>query len=92
MLAATMALPPGTPAQTGMEAAPPASPIQAAAVPPPQLATGVAHALRINAGDLLDVSVFDTPELIGKMRVNEIRGGAMVPIAGAVQACRHDIG
>ena len=29
-----------------------------------------AHALRISSGDLLELSVFDTPELSGKLRVS----------------------
>jgi polysaccharide export outer membrane protein len=32
---------------------------------------GAAPALQLSAGDLLDVNVFDTPELSGKLRVNE---------------------
>ena len=40
-----------------------------------------AHALHISAGDLLDVVVFDTPELSGKLRVDE-RGIISLPIAG----------
>jgi len=41
------------------------------------------HALRISSGDLLEVGVFDTPELSGKLRVSEV-GEIAVPIAGAV--------
>jgi polysaccharide export outer membrane protein len=40
-----------------------------------------AHALQIAAGDLLDINVFDTPELSGKLRVDE-RGHVSLPIAG----------
>src|SRR5271166_3325737 len=40
-----------------------------------------AHALHISAGDLLDVQVFDTPDLSGKLRVDE-RGKISLPIAG----------
>ena len=40
-----------------------------------------AHALQISAGDLLDVNVFDTTELSGKLRVDE-RGSIELPIAG----------
>jgi polysaccharide biosynthesis/export protein len=40
-----------------------------------------AHALRISSGDLLDVAVFDTPELSGKLRVDE-HGTITLPIAG----------
>jgi len=42
------------------------------------------HTLRIASGDLLDVAVFDTPELSGKLRVNEA-GEVVLPIAGAVR-------
>ncbi len=51
---------------------------QTAAIP------GAAHALRVSSGDLLDIGVFDTPELSGKLRVNEA-GDITVPIAGAVR-------
>jgi polysaccharide export outer membrane protein len=47
------------------------------------LVGGVAHALQISAGDLLDVNVFDTAELSGRLRVNE-RGSIALPIAGDV--------
>jgi len=42
---------------------------------------GTAHALQISAGDLLDVNVFDTAELSGRLRVNE-HGSIELPIAG----------
>jgi len=42
---------------------------------------GTAHALQISAGDLLDVEVFDTTELSGKLRVDE-HGSIALPIAG----------
>lgn len=42
------------------------------------------HALRISSGDLLDVDVFDTPELSGKLRVSEA-GEIALPVAGAIQ-------
>ena len=45
------------------------------------LASGTAHALQISAGDLLDVNVFDTAELSGRLRVNE-HGSIDLPIAG----------
>jgi polysaccharide export outer membrane protein len=51
---------------------------QTAAVPP------VAHALRISAGDLLELGVFDSPELSGKLRVSEL-GEVTLPIAGAIR-------
>jgi polysaccharide export outer membrane protein len=42
---------------------------------------GAAHALRISSGDLLELAIFDTPELSGKVRVNEA-GDIIVPVAG----------
>jgi polysaccharide export outer membrane protein len=42
------------------------------------------HALRISSGDLLELGVFDTPELSGKLRVNEA-GEITIPVAGAVR-------
>jgi polysaccharide export outer membrane protein len=42
------------------------------------------HALRISSGDLLDIGVFDTPELSGKLRVSEV-GEVVVPVAGSVR-------
>jgi polysaccharide biosynthesis/export protein len=47
-------------------------------------APGPPHALRINSGDLLDVGVFDTPELSGKLRVDE-SGQIAIPVAGAMK-------
>ncbi len=40
-----------------------------------------AHPLQISAGDLLEVSVFDTPDLSGKLRVDE-HGNIALPLAG----------
>lgn len=40
--------------------------------------------LTISAGDLIDVDVFDTPELSGKLRVDE-RGQIELPIAGKLE-------
>ena len=40
-----------------------------------------AHALQISAGDLLDLAVFDTPELSGKLRVDE-HGNIALPVVG----------
>lgn len=51
---------------------------QQAAVP------AMAHALRISAGDLLELAVFDTPELSGKLRVSEV-GDVTVPVTGVVK-------
>jgi len=42
-----------------------------------------AHALRIAAGDLLDLNVFDTPELSTKLRVDE-HGNISLPLAGVL--------
>jgi polysaccharide export outer membrane protein len=43
----------------------------------------VAHALQISAGDLLDVSVFDTPELSTKNRVDE-HGAITLALTGVI--------
>lgn len=40
--------------------------------------------LLLGVGDLLDVRVFDTPELSGKLRVND-QGEVVLPIGGAVK-------
>jgi len=45
---------------------------------------GAAHALRISPGDLLELSVFDAPELSGKLRVND-KGEIAIPIAGTIR-------
>lgn len=51
---------------------------------PVELSSSVgAHALRISAGDLLDLAVFDTPELSAKLRVDE-HGNISLPLAGVV--------
>ena len=42
-----------------------------------------ASALLLGAGDLLDVQVFDTPELSEKLRVGE-SGAIILPVGGAV--------
>src|ERR1700687_3065606 len=42
-----------------------------------------AHPLQISAGDLLDLSVFDTPELSTKLRVDE-HGAVTLPIGGSL--------
>jgi len=49
----------------------------------PALAPLVASALRISSGDLLDLQVFDTPELSAKLRVSE-KGEILVPVVGSV--------
>ena len=43
----------------------------------------VVHALQISAGDLLDLNVFDTPELSTKLRVDE-QGKITLPVAGSL--------
>lgn len=45
------------------------------------IVNGSAHPLQIAPGDLLDVEVFDTAELSGKLRVDD-RGTIQLPIAG----------
>src|SRR5271157_1770941 len=42
-----------------------------------------APAMRLDAGDLLEITTFDTPELSGKFRVDS-RGYITLPIGGAV--------
>jgi len=41
------------------------------------------HALQIAAGDLLDLNVFDTPELSAKLRVDE-HGAVTLPLGGSL--------
>jgi polysaccharide export outer membrane protein len=41
------------------------------------------HSLQISAGDLLDLNVFDTPELSAKLRVDE-HGKVTLPVAGTL--------
>ncbi len=48
-----------------------------------QSAVASDEALLLDVGDLLDVQVFDTPELSGKLRVDD-RGEITLPVAGAV--------
>ncbi len=43
----------------------------------------IAHALQISTGDLLDIAVFDTPDLSSKARVDE-HGAVTLPLAGAI--------
>jgi polysaccharide export outer membrane protein len=45
------------------------------------VAAGPAPALQLSTGDLLDVNVFDTPELSGKLRVDE-HGAITLPLGG----------
>jgi polysaccharide export outer membrane protein len=48
---------------------------------PPSVPT--AYALQISAGDLLDLGVFDTPELSTRLRVDE-QGTATLPLGGVI--------
>lgn len=50
---------------------------------PPASSGMVAPKLRIAAGDLLEIAVFDTPELSSKVRVSET-GDVTLPIGGVV--------
>lgn len=50
---------------------------------PPTPAPPAPPSIVIGAGDMLDVSVFDTPELSGKVRVNE-QGDASFPLIGSL--------
>jgi polysaccharide export outer membrane protein len=59
-----------------------ASVAQPAAVPMSSVL--YAPTLRIGAGDLLDIAVFDSPELSGKLRVSEA-GEVTLPIGGVIR-------
>jgi polysaccharide biosynthesis/export protein len=54
-----------------------------AAQPNPAIAEN-APAMRLDAGDLLEITTFDTPELSGKFRVDS-RGEISLPIGGTVR-------
>lgn len=56
---------------------------KAAAAAPAAVPAG-AHPLRISTGDLLELNIFDTPELSGKLRVNAA-GEVTVPVSGQVK-------
>lgn len=62
------------------QVAPPAS----AVTSPQTTLPGDTHALRISAGDLIELGVFDTPELSGRLRVSET-GDVLLPIAGEMR-------
>jgi polysaccharide export outer membrane protein len=49
--------------------------------PSAPLVSGAAYALQISAGDLLDVNVFDTVQLSGRLRVDE-DGAIALPLGG----------
>jgi polysaccharide export outer membrane protein len=86
-VAVMMALPLAVSAQS---AVPPVSaevtPVSAQPAPTPEkvAAPGPPHALQINSGDLLEIIVFDTPELSGKLRVDE-SGQITIPVAGVMK-------
>ena len=50
----------------------------------PLTTTTISHRLQISAGDLLELGVFDTPDLSGKLRVNE-SGEITLPVAGPLR-------
>jgi capsular exopolysaccharide synthesis family protein len=56
------------------------NPVQPVAKTP---AAPAAYALKISAGDLLDVKVFETPDLSAKLRVDE-HGNISLPLGGTV--------
>ena len=56
-------------------------PLQAQTALPANSTAPAAHPLQISGGDLLDLTVFDTPELSGRLRVNE-HGEITLPLAG----------
>jgi polysaccharide export outer membrane protein len=59
------------------------TPVSATAMARDLSSSPAAHPLQISAGDLLDLSVFDTPELSAKLRVDE-HGDVMLPLGGAL--------
>ena len=65
-------------------ALPPAMFAQLLDQPQTPVTTTIAHRLQISSGDLLEVGVFDTPELSGKLRVNEA-GEIALPVAGPLR-------
>ncbi len=77
MIALCALLPVSIFAQDARSASPSSSP-QAAPSP------ANARALRISTGDLIELGVFDTPELSGRLRVSE-SGEVMLPVAGAIR-------
>lgn len=56
---------------------------QTALVASPAHPQSLAPAMRLDAGDLVEITTFDTPELSGKFRVDS-RGEVIMPIGGAV--------
>jgi polysaccharide export outer membrane protein len=66
-----------------VNAAQPSASLPSSQQPAAQLRTRAA-ALRLDAGDLLAITTFDTPELSGKFRVDS-RGEVSLPLGGAVR-------
>jgi polysaccharide export outer membrane protein len=61
------------------------TPVAAPAQPPPKTAPAEpSYALLLDAGDLLDIRVFDTPELSEKLRVDQ-GGEITLPVGGVVK-------
>jgi polysaccharide export outer membrane protein len=58
-------------------------PVSSTARPEQPSSVPAAHPLQISAGDLLDLSVFDTPELSTKLRVDE-HGAVTLPLGGVL--------
>jgi polysaccharide biosynthesis/export protein len=58
-------------------------PVNSTVRPEQPMSVPPAHPLQISAGDLLDLSVFDTPELSTKLRVNE-HGAVTLPLGGVL--------
>ena len=59
-------------------------PMNTAATVADSVSVPLAHAVHISSGDLLELTVFDTPELSGKLRVDE-RGYVALPLAKDVR-------
>ena len=53
-------------------------------LPQPSQSSDASHALLLDAGDLLDIRVFDTPDLSQRLRVDD-RGDITLPVGGAVE-------
>lgn len=80
-----LALPlPASAGTTDNEAAVPAAP-QAAAAPADDPLAQIVDDYRIGPSDLLEISVFQVPELSRTVRVNA-RGGLTLPLVGEIQA------
>src|ERR1039458_4582413 len=57
--------------------------VKAAAATETTPSSPLGYALQVSAGDLLDLNVFDTPELSGKLRVDE-HGAVTLPLGGVL--------